>query len=225
MKPFCILLILILARTLEAATLGVLSASNAVVIEAFANNQVSVLRSVTSDANYAFMGFHAASELSQIDPIKDTNVLLIHTISLDRLRNYHVGDDFAAMLETPSTLRLIVPLRVNTSVRSSLSFRFEPSLQFSETKFGQRKLIRELTAIYQSIPPGRVKTDERPFVVELPVFDLWFIGYLTPMNRLVLLPTVDIRLGTTTIPRDKPLTETNMFKLATVALNYNGLPN
>ena len=80
-------------------------------------------------------------------------------------------------------------------------------------------------AAYTSIPPGLVKAGDAPFIVEIPVFDIWLVGYVDTQDKAVLLATIDLPLGAVTIPQGQPITALAMFQMAARAQNYNGLPN
>jgi hypothetical protein len=62
-------------------------------------------------------------------------------------------------------------------------------------------------------------------VVEIPVFDIWLIGYVNPQGRAVLLATIELPLGAMTIAAGQPITDVAMFQMTVKAQNYNGLPN
>ena len=226
MKSLFILLVLMLARTLAMAELGIL-ASNALVAVSSqaASNFYTFKEAITAD-NYSFLGFHSTNEVSQATL---ANPIPVHSLSLSLLRNYHLGDDFSTLLEHPPSGAMF-PIMVGTNVRSSAISRFDrtgPEVRAMKPNFGQRKLIRELMGPYRSlsIPPVPLWPHTAPIIVEVPVFDIWFIGYADTEDRLVLLATIDLPLGPVTINRGQPVTQAAMLHLATVALRYNGLPN
>lgn len=223
MKLLLILLVLLPTRGLlvAASLMGTLSTNENVLVASNLNTSIVLFRNSITEANYAFLGFHATNEISQMAP---TNAIAVYTMSLSRLRNYHLGDDFSGLLEPWS--QVIVPVVASTNVRSSLTFRFNAARTVvSDVKFGQRKLIRELMSTYRSISPVRVQANDQPFVVEIPVFDIWLVGYVDAQSRLVFLATIDLPLGPMTIYRGEPITEAAMLRLATLALRYDGLPN
>lgn len=221
MKVAFILLFLMLTRLPLLAGMGILSSNETASVVSNFNANLAVFRSTISEANYAFLGFHSTNEISTMT---NTNAIVVYSMALSRLRNYHLGDDFRSLLDPWS--ELIVPVVVSTNVRSSFAFRFNAGRTVvSDVKFGQRKLIRELMAMYRSIPTGNVKSGDVPFAVEIPVFDIWLIGYVDTDDKIVLLPVIDLPLGPFTINRGQPLTPAVMLRLATVAQRYNGLPN
>jgi len=221
MNRLFIILVLMLARTSAPAAMGILASNENSTAESYSSSNLIVFKTTVTEATYAFLGLHSTNEISQMAL---TNPVVVYSLPLARLRNYHLGDDFSTLLEPWS--QLIYPVVVSTNLRSSLAFRFiRPGDVLSDIKFGQRKLIRELMATYHSIPPAQVKAGDAPFAVEIPVFDIWLIGYVNVQNQLVLLATVDLPLGPIIINRGQPITEAAMLRLATVAMRYNGLPN
>jgi aspartokinase len=121
---------------------------------------------------------------------------------------------------------VIIPLVVGTNVRSSISFSLNVTANtVSNVKFGRRKLIRELMATYRSIDTHQVKADGAPFAVEIPVFDIWLIGYVNVQNELELIATIDLPLRDMVVSRGERISEAAMFRMAIMAQQYNGLPN
>lgn len=226
MKRWTILLSVILFSGVARAADGVLASNEWSVVEAFVGTNLAMFKSSVNATNYGFYGFNAPTEVA----IATTNKpLLIYTIPLSKLQSYQPGDDFKTLWERTS--RVIFPVVVPVAgpvseVRSSLSFRIDATNKLvSAVKFGQRRLIRELIATYQTVNPANVKPNDAPFAVEIPVFDIWLIGYVDTQDRGVLLATIDLPLGTVAIPAAQVITEAAMFRMATKAQNYNGLPN
>jgi hypothetical protein len=223
MKAFIAIICGVLTHSISFAAMGILSSNQIVEVESYTSNKVSMLRATATQANFAFLGFHSTNEVAQA--VADTNVLLVHSIGLERLRNYRLGDDFGTLIQPLPGFRLLFPLLVETNVRSSLAFHWIPPVQFSEAKLGQRKLIREVTSVSRAIPTALVKSGDAPFIVEVPVFDIWFVGYVNAEDKVVLLPTVDLRVGKLTIAKGQPLPDTAMLNLSVMASRYNGEPN
>jgi len=96
---------------------------------------------------------------------------------------------------------------------------------WATANWGQPQLIRDLMRTYGIIPPAEVRSGTVPFAVELPVLDIWLVGYYNPQNAVVLRSTVDMRLGPLTINRNEVVPEAAMHQLAITAQRYNGLPN
>jgi hypothetical protein len=78
---------------------------------------------------------------------------------------------------------------------------------------------------YETLPPEAFTQPVLPFAVEIPVFNLWFIGYLDAQNVFFLRSTVHLSLGPDTISQNQNVTQAAMYRLATLAQNYDGRPN
>jgi hypothetical protein len=187
----------------------------------YANSNFTAFKNSINAANYAFFGLQAPGEVTHMT---NGQPLLVYTIQLNPLRNYHPGDDMKALLERSSDV--IVPLAVNTNVRSSISFSLNVAGgTVSNVKFGRRRLIRELMTVYHSIDPNQIKPDEARFVVEIPVFDIWFVGYVNTQDELELIATIDLPLRNMVVSRGERISPAAMIRLAMMAQLYNGLPN
>ena len=225
MKRWTILLSVIVFAGAAKAADGVLASNELATAQLFAGTNLALFTSSVTSTNFAFYGFHAPDEVALATTNKP---LLIYRIPLNKLQAYLPGDDFKTLWERTSRVifPVVVPVGINTEVRSSLSFRIDATNNIvSDVKFGRRRLIRELMAAYETINPADVKPDDAPFVVEIPVFDIWLIGYVDTQDRGMLLATINLPLGTVTIPATQFLNEAAMFRMATKAQSYNGLPN
>jgi len=194
------------------------------------SNSVATLRELITPSNYQLMGFGSAAEITTA-----TNgaPLLIYTIPLNRLIMYQTTNSFETLLEPDPQIdpapvtRVILPILVSTNVRSSTTLRLVPGqpLTWTNANWGYSGLIRNLANTYSSIPGGEIKTDWPPFVVQIPVFDVWLIGYYNKANKLVLRSTTDMRLGPVTVNRNQIISPEAMSQLSLTAQRYNGRPN
>lgn len=221
MKTLYAMLALALTPALWGGPMGHLGSNELALAQSFATTNMAAFKSIIDGTNVAFFGFHSTNEIA-----KATNAgpLMIYIIPLDRLRDYHPGDDTRALLEPSS--RVIFPLLVGTNVRSSISFRVNTTANsVSGVKFGQRRLIRELMQTYRSILPSDLLPGSTPFIVEIPLFDIWLVGYVDPQDKVVLLATIDLPIQPMTLNRGQRVSEEALFRLAVMARQYNGLPN
>jgi hypothetical protein len=220
MKTLCCFIVLMLAPFL-AEGLGLLQSNEVALATNYAKSNFTAFTNSINAANYSFFGLQSQSDLAQLT---NDQPLVVYTIQLNPLRNYHPGDDRQALLERSS--QVIIPLVVGTNVRSSISFSLNVTANtVSNVKFGRRKLIRELMATYRSIDTHQVKADGAPFAVEIPVFDIWLIGYVNVQNELELIATIDLPLRDMVVSRGERISEAAMFRMAIMAQQYNGLPN
>jgi hypothetical protein len=219
-----VILALLFVRTVSAAIpslFGVLETNELTTAQSHGSTNLALLKASITAEDYAFFGFHSPHEVPQAT---NAEPLLIYTIPLNQLQNYHPGDDFKGLLNRSS--RVIIPIMVRGQVRSSVAFRIDAAQDLvSDVRFGQGRLIRDLMTTHASIHPGQVKSGTAPFVVEIPVFDIWLIGYVNPQGRAVLLATIELPLGAMTIAAGQPITDVAMFQMTVKAQNYNGLPN
>ena len=225
MKRWIILLSVIVLAGVGKAADGVLASNELATTQLFALPNLELFKLSVTPTNFAFYGFHAPDEVA---PATTNSPLLIYTIPLHKLQAYQPGDDFKTLWERTSRVifPVVVPVGANTEVRSSLSFRIDATNNVvSDVKFGRRRLIRELMAAYETINPADVKADDAPFVVEIPVFDIWLIGYVNTQDRGVLVATINLPLGPVTIPATQFINEAAMFLMAVKAQTYNGAPN
>jgi hypothetical protein len=233
MRSFLVLLfmgsLLVVERAALAAPLG--SNEFAAVIQG--SNSLRTLRGLIGPSNYELMGFGAVGEV-----LTATNgaPLLIYTVPLNRLVNYQPPHNFDGLLDpNPQTdpapvTRVIIPIMVSTNLRCSLTLRLEkPPGQperWTNANWGYSGLIKDLMATYRMVTTTEpLKAGWSPFVVEIPVFDIWLIGYYDPQDALILRATTDMRLGSITIHRHEIVTHEAMHELAITSQRYNGLPN
>jgi hypothetical protein len=190
------------------------------------SNSLARFKALITPANYQLMGFGSTNDL-----LLATNAepLVIYTSVQSQLNNYHLGQSFDPLLD-PTPRRVIIPVLVGTNVTSSTTLRAQPgavggALVWATENWGQPRLIRELMATYRSIPNSEIRSGTVPFAVELPVFDIWLLGYYDPKNQLVLRSTVDLPLGPITVHRNEIVSSAAMYQLGIRAQRYNGLPN
>jgi hypothetical protein len=196
-----------------------------------ATNSLVTFQGFITPANFELLGFTNEAEIltaTNADP------LLIYTIPLSRLIAFPPTNDFTSLLQPdPQTnpapvTRLIIPVMADANVRSAISLRLVPNeVRWTNASWGDPKLIRALVGAAQSIPPAQLAPGSVPFVVEIPVFDVWLIGYYnssTP-SKLVLVSTARMRFGPVSINQYEVITPTAMEQMRIAAQRYNGLPN
>ena len=223
-----IILFLLLIPGLVSAAIAPLGSNDIAQARSYGTNSLLTFRALVTPANFQLLGFHSTNEVLQVT---NAEPIPVYTVILAQLQNYHPGDPISGLLELPS--RVIVPLMLGTDVRSSITLRLVPGGAaapgtqgvWTTENWGQPKLIRDLIATYRMIPSADVRPGTKPFAVEIPVFDIWLIGYYDTQNELVLRSTVDLRLGQLTVFRHEFVTEAAVVRLSNAALRYNGLPN
>jgi len=192
------------------------------------SNSLADFQTIITPANFFWMGFQTTNELSQAT---NADPVLVYTISVNSLRTFITGQDINLLVEPDPRQfgppQVIIPIMVGTEVRSSTTLRFRPgapSGTWVTANWGQPKLIRRLMSTYQtvlaSLPAGTLA-----FAVEIPLFDLWFVGYHDPQNQLILRSTSELPLGPITIHQHEIITEAAIERLAFEAQRYNGFPN
>lgn len=226
MKVRIIVLFVLLAHGVVSAAVSTLTSNDVAAARSQGSNSLATLKALITPANFQLMGFHSTNDLSQAT---NAEPLVIYTVGLVKLSNYLPGQSFDSLLD-PAPRRAIVPIMVGGEVRSSATLRVQPgapgpTVTWVTANWGQPKLIRELMQTYGTIPSADVRSGTVPFAVELPVFDIWLIGYTNPQNQLLLRSTVDLSLGSITVNRNEIVTEAAMHRLAIAAQRYNGLPN
>jgi hypothetical protein len=226
MKARLILLLLLLAHGPVSAAMVLMPTNELDSARSQATNSLVAFRDLISSSNYQLLGFHSTNEVllaTNAEPVP------IYSAGLGKLRSYVPGQSLDTLLE-PNPQQVIIPVMVGTNVRTSITLRFQsgapsPAGAWTTANWGQPQLIRELIGTVGSIPPAEVQSGTAPFAVELPVLDLWLVGYVNGQGKLVLRATVDMPLGPVTIHRHEILTEQAMYRLAIAAQRYNGLPN
>lgn len=225
MKLLCTPLGLLLACGLASGAVSVLSTNDLAAAAQAGTTSLGRLKEMVTPRNYQWLGFHSADE---VQLATTGSPMLVYSAEHGKLRSYVSGQAFHTLLE-PAPRRVIIPILAGGEVRSSTTLQARLGaggvLQWTPANWGQPRLIRELTATARSIPQAEIKKGSAPFAVEVPVFDVWLIGYYNPQDELVLRATVDLRFGPAIIPRHGILTPAAMRELALAALRYNGLPN
>jgi hypothetical protein len=227
MKLQLILLFVLLSRgVMSAAAVSTLNSNELASARSQGSNSLATLKALITAANYNLLGFHSTNELSQAT---NAEPVVIYTAAQVQLGNYLPGQPYESLLD-PVPRRVIIPIMVGPNVRSSATLRVQsgapgPAQTWATANWGQPRLIRDLMRAYGIIPPGEVRSGSVPFAVELPVLDIWLVGYYNPQNAVVLRSTVDMRLGPITINRNEVVTTAAMHQLAIAAQRYNGLPN
>jgi hypothetical protein len=225
MKHRLIFFILVLAGGVGPGAWGA-ALTNDFQVRSQASNSLAVYQALITPANYNLLGFHSTNDILQAT---NGEPLVAYEIGLNQLRTYLLGGDFEPLLEPNPNLpsqRVIVPVMVGTNVRSSITLREQVGQgHWTNANWGQPKLIRELNATYCAIPNAQLFPRSVRFVVEIPVFDFWLVGYYDTQNRLVLRSTRELHLGQLVINPHQVITQAVMYRLAIAAQHYNGLPN
>lgn len=198
-----------------------------------ATNSLITFQGFITSENSELLGFTNLLEVSTATTAKP---LLIYTVPLSRLANYQQTNDFSSLLYPEPHLnpapvkRLIIPVLAGTDVRSSISLRLvtpAPNARWTNANWGYPNLIRALVTTAQSIPASQVALGKDPFVVEIPAFDVWFIGYLNrdTQPKTILVSIVEMRFGQALIQRHQVVTPEAMNAIRLAAQRYNGLAN
>jgi hypothetical protein len=220
MRALCIIPIALALYVTASTTLAAgLGTNELAAVRSQGSNSLATFKELITPSNYKLMGFNSTNDVSSAT---NGEPLLIFTIPLTQLRNYQVGQGFLPLLEPTS--RAIIPIMVNGKVRSSTTVRLDPA-GWTTANWGQPKLIGDLMGAYETVAPAAMNPGTFPFAVEVPVFNLWFIGYFDVQNSLVLRSTVRLYLGPDTIGQNQDITQAAMYRLATLSQNYNGRPN
>jgi hypothetical protein len=193
-------------------------------------NSLDTFRGFITVANHELLGF---SSLLQSATVTNAEPLLVYTVPLSRLTNYQLTNEFIELLypdpqsDPVPGARVIIPVMDGTDVRSSLSLRLvtpAPNARWTNANWGYPNLIRALVTTARSIPPARLGGKD-PFVVEIPVFDVWLIGYLDNNSKLILVSTAEMRFGSALIQRHQVVTPAAMYQMRVAAQRYNGFAN
>lgn len=197
-------------------------------VRAAGSNSLSAFKSHITPSNYQLMGFSSVSEVALAT---NGNPLLIFTVSMSQLTNYQAGSDFNVLLDPPPPPRAIIPVMVGTNVRSSTTLRLAQGAtgaqrSWAADDWGHPRVIRNLTRTFEAIPSSELKPGTVPFVVEILIPRIWFVGYYDLQNKLVLRATTDLRVGLITVPRNGDVVPAVMQELSINAQHYDpNLPN
>jgi hypothetical protein len=227
---FLVLGLLCAQAMVMTATAAAFASNELALARTQGSNSLATFRKIITPANFNLMGFQTTNELTHAT---NAEPLLVYTMPVNRLRNYLTGQDANLLLEPDprqsAPPQVIIPIVVGTEVRSSTTLRFRPGSgtapgEWVTINWGQPKVIRRLMTTYGIVSPA-LPAGAVPFAVEIPIFDLWLIGYHDPQNRLVLRSTSDVPLGSLTILRHEIVTDAALERLAYEAQRYNGFPN
>ena len=184
-----------------------------------ASNSLVTFQALITPTNYKLMGFNT---FDQIQSATNGEPIPIYTITLTRLRNYGGQEMNELLQETP---RAIVPVLVGATVHSSTTVRRDPQA-WTTANWGQPRLIRDIMAAYNAIPTNTIPAGQRPFVVEMPVFNRWFVGYTNTMNKLILRTTSGLDFGpATNVLKSHVVTTNAMSALSAKAVAFTGQSN
>src|ERR1051325_11131021 len=151
----------------------------------------------------------------------------IYRVTHAALSAYHALDSLDTLLPvnvtTQSANYLIIPVKVGTKARSSISMRWDGT-NWRTTILGRPDLIRRLTNTYVTVPIES-RAPVQPFVLEIEFFDIWLIGYYNNQNQLILLTTRELHSGSINIAAHQPMTSEMMYRFASSAERYNFKPN
>src|ERR1051325_6225664 len=149
-------------------------------VQPYAASTVASLKSLVTPTNFRLLGFASTNEV-----IHATNgePILIYTLVLDKLKMYSAGDPFSGLLGPVD--RAIIPVLVNTRVRSSGTLRLTRNLSWTNESWGQPTLISNLVRTVRGIPLAQLKPGTVPYAVQIPVFNMWFVGYRDQKDETV----------------------------------------
>ena len=232
MKPTFAMIFAVLALTLVSTKLDAALVSNELAAAHMqGTNSLATFQGFINPANFELLGFTSVLEATTAT---NAEPLLIYTVPLSRLASYQLTNDFSSLLYPEPHLspapvkRVIIPVMAGTGVRSSISLRLvipAPNARWTNANWGYPNLLQALVTTARTIPTSQLAQD--PFVVEIPVFDVWFIGYLnndTP-SKLILVSTAEMRFGQALIQRHQVVTPEAMNEIRLAAQRHNGLAN
>jgi hypothetical protein len=183
-----------------------------------ATKSLAIFKTLVTSANYKSYGFESASEVAQAT---NGQAILIYPIRFDLLQTYVPNQSLLTLLAPFD--RAIVPVMVGTNVRSSLTMRLIPDQSiWTNDSWGQPRLIKSLVQIVSQIPSAEIQSGSVPFGVEVPVFDMWFVGYRDPNGNTVFrslfeIPPLNLQSGAV-VPA------ATMAYLADLSKKYTGPP-
>jgi hypothetical protein len=182
-------------------------------------NGLATFQQLITASNFKLMGFNSTNEAATatVGP-----PIFIYEMPLDRLKAYAKSPNFAPLLEPRP--EIMYPLTANQAVRSSITVRLRQGT-WTTASWGQPNLIRDLMDAAAKVPSS-IRFPDKPFqAVEMTVFGIWFLGYRDLQDQQVLLATTDIHRGALQINKFQVITPDMMYRFATLAQQYNGLPN
>jgi hypothetical protein len=237
---FVVIMVLVLKPAALSAAIGTnefdpgvpLSITETNAIRSAASSNLALFRNYITPANRQLMGFDTPGKVSTSS---NGGPLLIFTVQMKPLTNYHAGIELDSLLEKPPqtqvSARAFVPIMDGTNAVSStvLSRRRGPAgtpATWGGKDWGHPKVIRNLIATIRAIPAAEIRRDTVPFAVELPMPRIWLVGYYDTKQQLVLRSTIKLELGPITINHHEVVTQAGMEKIADEARRYNpALPN
>lgn len=234
MKSLSVFLFVALALAVVPVTLAApLGTNELAAARTQGSNSLATFEGLITPSNFQLMGFNAVAE---VGTATNGEPLLIYTVQLTQLAGYQPPNNFGLLVhpdprvEPAPVTRVIVPILVGTNVRSSMTLRLVSAapgqpVRWTNANWGYSGLIKDLIGTYRTIPQNQLKSGWSPFAVEIPVFDIWLIGYYTPQNDLRFRATSDMRVGAVAINRNQDISEAHMHQMAIIAQRYNGLPN
>lgn len=228
MKSLLLCLCLLLSTRVASAAvvISMLSSNDLDKARLEGTNGLAALKGMVTLSNYQLLGFHSTNE---VPGAINAEPLVIYSLACDKLTNFVSGQSLDTVIDTRPK-RTIIPVMVGTNVRSSVILRpLNPGnpagTPWKTEAWGNSHLIRDLMDTYSLIAPADVQTGTVPFVVDIPVFDIWLVGYLDTTGQLQLRATSDLHLGPVTVFKYEFITDAAMTQLGTTAKLYNGLPN
>jgi hypothetical protein len=172
-----------------------------------ASRALPTLQQMVTEQNYREMGFESVDEVKSAvlgGPIQ------VYVVDLNRLKEYQAGGDPQGLL-TPSN-DVVYPVLVKSGVRSSIRVTNQGN-GWGTSGFGGANLIKAV---------AKQMAGESDFEVQVPVFNLYFVGQRRE-NKLFLVPIVDdprfnLKAGSA-LPAEE------VFRLLSgAAKEHNGLP-
>jgi hypothetical protein len=200
---------------------NVFSTNDVYTLQVPASNSFVTFKGLLNSANVSLFGFASTTEASQA---RLGEPMVIFPMLFDQLKVYSPTQDIATLLAPYD--RVIFPLQLKGDVKSSLTLRLisitSSSTNWTNEVWGQPQLVRDLFTTPALIPKAEIDLSSTPFVVELPVFNIWFLGHRDPNNQLVLRSIIDLPpLG---LNRGKVVSAGALTNLAAIAQRYPGPP-
>jgi hypothetical protein len=197
-------------------------------IRGAASNTLTSFQAHINAFNFQSMGF---STVGEIFTATNGNPLLIFVVTREKLTNYLAGD-FNMLLEPPPRPYAMVPVMVGANVKSAITLRLgqtPPGAAASTwvgSDWGYSRLIQSLVQVVGTVSPLEIFPNTIPFVVEIPMPRMWFVGYYDQQKKLVLRTTTRLDFGPISINHAEPMTQGAMQRLVDEARRYDpNLPN
>jgi hypothetical protein len=225
MRFICFILIFALARAASAAVpveFGVndsntIDSSLVYALPQVASNTLKIVKRRITPNTYSILGFASMSEALNST---SGSPMALYSVNFTQLQAYQQGQDLATLVNPIN--RVIVPIMAGTNVRSSFILRLLGKDTWTNENVGMPRTIQRLAATAKMIPQGEIKPNSQPFAVEVPVFNMWFLGHQDPKD-VVVFRAID-NLAIFGVISNKVVPTTVLSNIAAKAKVYTGPP-